>query len=53
IQSLISYVTLATKKIRLVAIDYAGLSTTPEDIRQFLKVAKRVKEVIIDHGHNH
>lgn len=51
IKDMISYVTFATKKIRLVVIDYAGLSTNPEDIRLFLKVAKKVKEISIDHGH--
>ncbi|KAI8377439.1 uncharacterized protein BYT42DRAFT_344574 [Radiomyces spectabilis] len=38
------------KGIRLVIIDYAGLSTCPRDIRKFLKTYENVHEIAIDHG---
>lgn len=33
---MISTISTATKKIRLVFIDFAGLSTKPDDICQFV-----------------
>ncbi|KAI7898132.1 uncharacterized protein BX663DRAFT_525822 [Cokeromyces recurvatus] len=38
------------KHIRLAIIDYAGLSTSPNDIRKFLDTYPNIKEIAIDHG---
>jgi hypothetical protein len=38
------------KHIRLTIIDYAGLSTSPNDIRKFLGTYSNIKEIAIDHG---
>ncbi|ORE01274.1 hypothetical protein BCV72DRAFT_236725 [Rhizopus microsporus var. microsporus] len=38
------------KHIRLAIIDYAGLSTSPSDIRKFLDTYPNIKEIAIDHG---
>ncbi|ORX51873.1 hypothetical protein DM01DRAFT_1289165, partial [Hesseltinella vesiculosa] len=38
------------KPIRLVVIDYAGLSTEPNDIRAFFQRYKQVRELVVDHG---
>ncbi|KAG1262219.1 hypothetical protein G6F65_014720 [Rhizopus arrhizus] len=40
-----------TRMIRLVAIDYAGLTTNLEDLRSFVSKHKCIKEIIIDKGH--
>lgn len=38
------------KKIRLAIIDYAGLSTSPVEISNFLKSFPNIKEIAVDHG---
>ncbi|KAF1801810.1 hypothetical protein V8B55DRAFT_1038425 [Mucor lusitanicus] len=38
------------KRLRLAIIDYAGLSTSPDGIRRFLKTYPNIKEIAIDHG---
>ncbi|KAG2210434.1 hypothetical protein INT45_009088 [Circinella minor] len=38
------------KNIRLAIIDYAGLSTSPNDVRNFFKTYPNIKEIAIDHG---
>ncbi|KAI7901897.1 uncharacterized protein BX663DRAFT_456182 [Cokeromyces recurvatus] len=40
-----------TRMIRLVAIDYAGLTTNLEDLRSFVSKHKCIKEIVIDKGH--
>ncbi|CEG79128.1 hypothetical protein RMATCC62417_13630 [Rhizopus microsporus] len=36
-QDMIEYISMSTKKIRLVVIDYAGLSTNPDHVRLFFR----------------
>ncbi|CAO3651409.1 unnamed protein product [Cunninghamella echinulata] len=43
-------ITTEYKKVRLVIIDYAGLSTNPDDIRDFIKKYKNIKELVVDCG---
>lgn len=38
------------QEVRLGIIDYAGLSTYPEDITTFLKAYPNICEIAIDHG---
>ncbi|KAI8076319.1 uncharacterized protein BX664DRAFT_50302 [Halteromyces radiatus] len=38
------------KPVRLVAIDFAGLTTEPNDLRQFIRKYTQIQEVVIDHG---
>lgn len=38
------------KSIRLAIIDYARLSTSPDDIRNFLDTYPNIKKIAIDHG---
>ncbi|ORX52287.1 hypothetical protein DM01DRAFT_1059365 [Hesseltinella vesiculosa] len=38
------------KPVRLVVIDYAGLSTEPNDVRGFFRQYPQIKELVIDHG---
>ncbi|KAG1437121.1 hypothetical protein G6F56_013258 [Rhizopus delemar] len=40
-----------TSSIRLVVLDYAGLSTNPIDVRTFVKDVKTIEQIVIDHGH--
>lgn len=40
------------QEVRLGIIDYAGLSTYPEDIINFLTVYPNICEIAIDHGSN-
>ncbi|KAI9023650.1 hypothetical protein CLU79DRAFT_700729, partial [Phycomyces nitens] len=47
ISDLVARVHFSQKPFRLVVIDYAGLSTSPNDIRVFLE---NIKEVVVDHG---
>ncbi|ORE00793.1 hypothetical protein BCV72DRAFT_246403 [Rhizopus microsporus var. microsporus] len=47
ISDLVARVHFSQKPFRLVIIDYAGLSTSPNDIRIFLD---NIKEVVVDHG---
>ncbi|ORX50989.1 hypothetical protein DM01DRAFT_1384704 [Hesseltinella vesiculosa] len=49
-QDMVELVTSTTKNVTIVAIDYAGLTTSPDDLHSFLKMAKKVKRIIIDHG---
>ncbi|KAG1443100.1 hypothetical protein G6F56_010797 [Rhizopus delemar] len=46
----VARVHFSQKPFRLVIIDYAGLSTSPNDIRLFLKQCSNIKEVVVDHG---
>ncbi|KAI8079280.1 hypothetical protein BDF21DRAFT_383424 [Thamnidium elegans] len=50
-QDLINFITMSTKYIRLVVIDYAGFSTNPDDIRSFFRNHKQLKEIVVDEGH--
>lgn len=50
-QDLITKITKSSRQIRLVVIDYAGLSTNPDDIKLFLSLSKFVREVVVDIGH--
>ncbi|KAI8329142.1 hypothetical protein BC941DRAFT_328189, partial [Chlamydoabsidia padenii] len=40
-----------TSSIRLVVLDYAGLSTNPMDVLTFVKEVKTIEQIVIDHGH--
>ncbi|KAI9468525.1 MAG: hypothetical protein EXX96DRAFT_629990 [Benjaminiella poitrasii] len=50
ISDLVARVHFSQKPFRLVIIDYAGLSTSPNDIRIFLEQCSNIKEVVVDHG---
>ncbi|KAK4516954.1 uncharacterized protein ATC70_000282 [Mucor velutinosus] len=50
ISDLVARVHFSQKPFRLVIIDYAGLSTSPDDIRTFLKQCSNIKEIVVDHG---
>ncbi|KAI8369390.1 uncharacterized protein BYT42DRAFT_107918 [Radiomyces spectabilis] len=50
-QDLISKITKSARQIRLVIIDYAGLSINPDDIKLFISLNKHIREVIVDIGH--
>ncbi|KAI7896615.1 hypothetical protein EV154DRAFT_411329, partial [Mucor mucedo] len=50
-QDLITKITKSSRQIRLVVIDYAGLSTNPDNIKLFLSSSKSVREVVVDIGH--
>ncbi|KAG2198842.1 hypothetical protein INT47_000758 [Mucor saturninus] len=39
------------KSIRLVVLDYAGLSKDPTDIKNFIRELTSTKEVVVYHGH--
>ncbi|KAI9006602.1 hypothetical protein CLU79DRAFT_689887, partial [Phycomyces nitens] len=49
-QDLIKMITKSARSIRLVVIDYAGLSTNPDDIRLFLSLNKSVREIVVEVG---
>ncbi|KAI7864135.1 hypothetical protein BDF14DRAFT_1732696, partial [Spinellus fusiger] len=36
------------QKICLVVLDYAGLTTDPNDLKKFLKANKNIEKVIVD-----
>ncbi|KAG1164713.1 hypothetical protein G6F37_000054 [Rhizopus arrhizus] len=50
ISDLIARVHFSQKPFRLVIIDYAGISTSPNDIRIFLEQCSNIKEVVVYHG---
>ncbi|KAG2187567.1 hypothetical protein INT44_005256 [Umbelopsis vinacea] len=50
ITDLIKRIKLTKKSVRLVIFGYVGLSTSPSDIRNFLKAHSNIKEIAIDHG---
>ncbi|KAG2218997.1 hypothetical protein INT45_007659 [Circinella minor] len=50
-QDLINKITKSARPIRLVIIDYAGLSTNPDDIKLFISLNKSIREVVVDIGH--
>ncbi|ORE06578.1 hypothetical protein BCV72DRAFT_121138 [Rhizopus microsporus var. microsporus] len=50
-QDLITKITNSARQIRLVVIDYAGLSTNPDDIRLFISLNKSIREVVMNIGH--
>lgn len=50
-QDFITKITKSARQIRLVVIDYAGLSTNPDDIRLFISLNKSIREVVVDIGH--
>ncbi|KAI7896050.1 uncharacterized protein EV154DRAFT_493345 [Mucor mucedo] len=47
-QDMLRYISDKEKKIILVAIDYAGLTTNCEDLKSFLSTYSSVKEIVID-----
>ncbi|KAI8970011.1 hypothetical protein BDF20DRAFT_825973, partial [Mycotypha africana] len=50
-QTMIDFMTETNRKVRLVIIDFAGLSTDMDDLRHFVKTNKRILEVTVDEGH--
>ncbi|KAI8093749.1 uncharacterized protein BX664DRAFT_113602 [Halteromyces radiatus] len=48
---LIAKITKSARQIRLVVIDYAGLSTNPDDIKLFISLNKSIREVVVDISH--
>ncbi|KAG1047481.1 hypothetical protein G6F43_010075 [Rhizopus delemar] len=49
-ENLVTHVHFSQKPFHLVIIDYAGRSTSPNDIRIFLEQCSNIKEVVVDHG---
>lgn len=50
-QDLITKITKSARQIRLVVIDYAGLSTNLDNIKLLISLNKSVREVVVDIGH--
>ncbi|KAI8377761.1 uncharacterized protein BYT42DRAFT_479246, partial [Radiomyces spectabilis] len=50
-QDMMETITKSPKKIRLVVIDYAGLTTDPDDLKWFMQANKQIEEVVVDIGH--
>ncbi|KAI8331391.1 hypothetical protein BC941DRAFT_403846 [Chlamydoabsidia padenii] len=50
-QDFIVFAKTTTMNIRLVVLDYAGLTTKPDDLRKFVKSIKSIKEIVVDKGH--
>ncbi|KAI8095653.1 hypothetical protein BDF21DRAFT_406406 [Thamnidium elegans] len=38
----------STKKICLVVLDYAGLTTDPNDLKKFLETNKNIEKAVVD-----
>ncbi|KAI7896751.1 uncharacterized protein EV154DRAFT_547026 [Mucor mucedo] len=51
-EDLLLYLSSETRLVRLVSIDYAGLSTNLGDLRSFVSDHKCIKEIVIDKGHH-
>ncbi|CEI92187.1 hypothetical protein RMCBS344292_06456 [Rhizopus microsporus] len=47
-QDILRYISDKEKKIVLVAIDYAGLTTNCEDMKSFLSTYSSIKEIATD-----
>ncbi|KAL7312371.1 hypothetical protein PS15m_008135 [Mucor circinelloides] len=45
---LIEFLNSTKKKVILVALDYAGLSTNIEDLKEFLRKQKNITKILID-----
>ncbi|KAL7325476.1 hypothetical protein PS15p_207949 [Mucor circinelloides] len=45
---LIEFLNSTKKKVILVALDYAGLSTNVEDLKEFLRKQKNITKILID-----
>ncbi|KAI7896476.1 uncharacterized protein EV154DRAFT_492417 [Mucor mucedo] len=50
-QDMIKFLATTSQKVRLVAIDFAGMSTNVDDLRCFIKSSKAIKELVVDEGH--
>ncbi|KAI7881475.1 hypothetical protein K492DRAFT_111670, partial [Lichtheimia hyalospora FSU 10163] len=48
---LMMFARTTTANIRLVVLDYAGLTTNPNDLHKFVKNYKSIKEIVVDKGH--
>ncbi|EIE88215.1 hypothetical protein RO3G_12926 [Rhizopus delemar RA 99-880] len=46
-QEMLQYIS-TNKKICLVVLDYAGLTTDPNDLKKFLEANKNIEKVIVD-----
>ncbi|KAI8093728.1 uncharacterized protein BX664DRAFT_295635 [Halteromyces radiatus] len=51
-QDMFAYISSATKNVRLCVIDYAGISTNPEDIKKTMRLVRNIKELEILHKSN-
>ncbi|KAI7896026.1 uncharacterized protein EV154DRAFT_493246 [Mucor mucedo] len=49
-QDMLDYITMSNRTVRLVVIDYAGLSTNPDDLKEFVRKHKQLKEIAVDEG---
>ncbi|CAO3588538.1 unnamed protein product [Absidia cylindrospora] len=49
-QDLFYYVSKCTSKVRLCVMDYAGLSTDPQDVKTMMKLYKRIQEIAVITG---
>ncbi|CEI98708.1 hypothetical protein RMCBS344292_12811 [Rhizopus microsporus] len=47
-QDLFGFLSISNKKIRPTVLSYAGLSTNPDEVRNFVKLQKRICEIIAD-----
>ncbi|KAI9269616.1 hypothetical protein EDC94DRAFT_535908 [Helicostylum pulchrum] len=50
-QTMIDFITETNRKVRLVVIDFAGLSTNVDDLRHFIKNNRSISEVSVDESH--
>ncbi|KAI9009016.1 hypothetical protein CLU79DRAFT_497023 [Phycomyces nitens] len=50
-QDLISYAKTGVRPIRLVVLDYAGLTTSPQDLFGFIKTLPMIMFVVVYHGY--
>ncbi|ORY91329.1 hypothetical protein BCR43DRAFT_508761 [Syncephalastrum racemosum] len=52
-QDMFSFITSSIKKIRVCVIDYADLSTNPDDVKTMIRTTMNIKEVVILHRARH
>lgn len=50
-QAMIKSITNSVGKVRLVIIDYRGLSINIDDLYQFIKINKNISELVVNIGH--
>ncbi|ORX45309.1 hypothetical protein DM01DRAFT_1411061 [Hesseltinella vesiculosa] len=51
-QDLLMFLKTTNKNVRLVVLDYRGLSTVPRDVFWFVKKHKQILEICVDEGHH-
>ncbi|KAG1457092.1 hypothetical protein G6F46_009909 [Rhizopus delemar] len=48
-QRMIDFISLSKQKVCIVIIDYAGLSTDPVNIQQFIRDNDAIEEIVVDY----